>query len=119
VKKCLSRRDKNDKRPVLILVEDEGRFGRINSPRKCWAPSYLRPHSPREVIREYVYVYSAVCPSEGKLTSLILPRVDSQMMSLFLEHVSKEFAGYLIIMVVDRAGWHLSKKLVVAENILV
>jgi hypothetical protein len=86
----------------------------------------LRPNSPREVIREYVYVYSAVCPSEGKLTSLILPPADSQMMSLFLEHVFKEFAGpmdpdsdYLIIMVVDRAGWHLSKKLVMPENILV
>jgi len=102
---------------VLILVEDEGRFGRINSPRKCWAPSYLRPHSPREVIREYVYVYSAVCPSQGKLTSLILPRADSQMMSLFLEHVSKEFTGYFLIMVLDRAGWHLSKTLVTPENI--
>ena len=117
MKKCLSGRDKNDKRPVLILAEDEGRFGRINSPRRCWAPSYLRPNSPREVIREYVYVYSAVCPSQGKLTSLILPRADSQMMSLFLEHVSKEFTDYFLIMVLDRAGWHLSQKLVTPENI--
>lgn len=117
MKECLSARDKNDKRPILILFEDEGRFGRISTPRKCWAPPHSRPNSPRQVIREYMYVYSAVCPAEGKLTSLILPHADSQMMSLFLEHVSKEFANFFIILVADRAGWHLSKKLVLPENI--
>ena len=39
------------------------------------------------------------------------------MMSLFLDQVAKDFADYFIIMLVDRAGWHVSSKLKVPENI--
>ena len=49
--------------------------------------------------------------------SLILPKANSAMMSLFLEHVAQEYAGYFIVMQVDRAGWHGSKELVLPENI--
>ncbi len=49
--------------------------------------------------------------------SLILPKANSAMMSLFLAHVAREYAGYFIVMQVDRAGWHGSKELVVPENI--
>ncbi len=49
--------------------------------------------------------------------SLILPKANSAMMSLFLAHVAQEYAGYFIVMQVDRAGWHGSKELVVPENI--
>jgi len=40
----------------------------------------------------------------GKMTSLILPKANSEMMSLFLQQVSSDFADYFIIMLVDRAG---------------
>ena len=49
--------------------------------------------------------------------SLILPKANSEMMSLFLAQVGQEYAGYFIVMQVDRAGWHGSKSLVVPENI--
>ena len=45
------------------------------------------------------------------MTSLILPSADTEMMSLFLEHVSKTFAKYFVVMQVDRASWHHSKDL--------
>ena len=49
--------------------------------------------------------------------SLILPKANSAMMSLFLAHVGQAYAGYFIVMQGDRAGWHGSKELVVPENI--
>ena len=70
------------------MAEDEGRFGRVSIPRRAWAPPGVRPHSPRQVIREYSHVYAAVAPAEGKMTSLILPCADTEMLSLFLKHVS-------------------------------
>ncbi len=73
------------------MAEDEGRFGRISQPRRAWAPAGIRPRSPRQIVREYTYVYAAVAPHEGKMTSLILPRADTAMMNLFLEHVAKTF----------------------------
>jgi len=99
------------------MAEDEGRFGRISQPRRAWAPPGVRPRSPRQIVREYTYVYAAVAPEEGKMTSLILPRADTAMMNLFLEHVATTFEEYFIVMQVDQAGWHQAKELKVPENI--
>jgi hypothetical protein len=52
---------------------DEGRFGRISVPRRAWAPPGIQPRSPQQVVREYIYVYAALAPEVGKMTSLILP----------------------------------------------
>jgi hypothetical protein len=113
----IAERDPDDHRPVLLFTQDEARFGRISITKRSWAPSGMRPKSPRQVIRKYVYAYSAVCPALGKMTSLILPKANSEMMSLFLEQVSKDFAEYFIVMLVDRAGWHVSSRLKIPENI--
>jgi hypothetical protein len=99
------------------MAEDEGRFGRVSIPRRAWAPPGIRPRAPRQIVREYTYVYAAVAPAEGKLTSLILPTATTAMMQLFLEHVSHTFAAYFIVMQVDQAGWHQAKELIVPENI--
>ena len=68
---------------MLILAQDEGRFGRIDQPRRCWAPKPVRPTVPCQIGREFVYVFAAVCASLGRLTSLILPLANTEMMSLF------------------------------------
>ncbi len=99
------------------MAQDEGRFGRISSCRRAWAPPGVRPQAPRQVVREYSYVINAVAPALGTLTSLILPRVNTQMMQVFLQHVAQEYAAYFIVMQVDRAGWHQSKDLVLPDNI--
>lgn len=99
------------------MAQDEGCFGRISQPRRAWAPPGVRPRSPRQIVREYSYVYAAIAPAEGKMTSLILPHADTAMMNLFLEHVATTFAGYFIVMQVDQAGWHQAKDLQVPENI--
>lgn len=99
------------------MTQDEGRFGRVNIPRYSWAPMGIRPMVPRQVVREAFYVYSAVCPSSGELCSLLLPYANTEMMNLFLKHVSNEFSDKEIIMLVDGAGWHRSKDLVIPSNI--
>lgn len=99
------------------MTQDEGRFGRVNIPRSSWAPMGTRPLVPRQIVREAFYVYSAVCPSLGKMSSLILPYANTEMMNLFLANVSEEFIENEIIMLVDGAGWHKSKELKIPYNI--
>jgi hypothetical protein len=99
------------------MAQDEGRFGRISSPKRAWAPPGIRPKVPRQVIRESCYVYAAVAPEQGLMTSLILPSADTAMMNLFLAQVAQDFADYFIVMQVDQAGWHRAKDLQVPENI--
>lgn len=99
------------------MTQDEGRFGRVNIPKASWAPMGTRPVVAKQVVRESFYVYCAVAPSLGKLSALILPFGNTDMMNLFLENVSKEFNDYQIIMQVDGAGWHRSKSLRIPDNI--
>ena len=102
---------------MLKMAEDEGRFGRVSIPRRAWTPPGVRPRAPRQIVREYTYVYAAVAPAEGKMTALVLPTANTAMMRLFLEHVSRTFADYFIVIQVDRAGWHGAKALAVPDNI--
>lgn len=99
------------------MAQDEGRFGRISRPKRCWAPPGMRPSAPSQVVRESMYVFAAVAPSLGRLSTLVLPTANTAMMTLFLEHVSQAFASYFIVMQVDQAGWHRSKELSVPANI--
>lgn len=98
------------------MFQDESRFGRINEPRRCWAPPGIRPESCAQFVREYIYVYAAVSPHDGVLDSLILPEVNAEAMSIFLEEVSNRHPEDFIIMVLDGAGWHRAKALRVPSN---
>ena len=106
-------------RPLRLMFSDEARFGRVSDPRKCWGPDAIRPIVETELVREYTYAFAAVSPSDGKFVSLILPRANTWSMNLFLKTISKRFKKDFIILVVDRASWHKSKKLEVPENIMI
>ena len=99
------------------MTQDEGRFGRVNIPRSSWAPQGTRPEVAKQVVRQSFYVYCAVAPALGKISSLILPYGNTEMMNLFLENVSLDFKNNEIIMQVDGAGWHRSKGLKLPKNI--
>src|SRR5258708_28177893 len=51
------------------------------------------------------------------MTSLILPSADTEMMNLFLEHVSSTYAKYFVVMQVGQASWHGTKDLRIPDNI--
>jgi len=99
------------------MTQDEGRFGRVNIPKASWAPIGTRPNVAKQVVRQSFYVYCAVAPALGKISSLILPYGNTEMMNLFLENVSLDFKNNEIIMQVDGAGWHRSKELKIPDNI--
>ncbi len=117
VQQILQQRDPTDTRPVLVMVSDEGRFGRTGEITSCWCPPGFRPTVTRQQVRQYIYAYVAVAPAIGRMSSLILPHANTAMMNLFLKQVSIEFADYFIILQLDRAAWHRAKNLQVPENI--
>lgn len=106
-----------DKRPVKVLFEDEGIFGRINELKNCWAPHKMRPIVKFQLVRQFDYVFATVCPGSGETFSLILPDADSQMMNLFLAELSKHYSKFKLIIVSDQASWHKSKLLIMPDNI--
>ena len=65
----------------------------------------------------HTHVYSAVCPIDGDSFSLILPYANTEMMTIFLREFSEYSQKYRIVMVMDGASWHKSKKLELYDNI--
>jgi transposase len=104
---------------VKIFFQDESRFGCMTQLAKCYAPKGMRPQVAKQMRRDYLYVYGAVCPWDGENFSLIYPNVNSITMESFLEHFSEEYKDFRNIMVMDCAGWHHDKSLKQFENIRV
>jgi len=52
----------------------------------------------------------------GQLTALILPYANSQMMTLCLAQVAAELAASFMVMLGDRAGWHMSHQRTIPTN---
>lgn len=98
------------------MFQDEGRFGRLSRPARCWAPKGIRPIVKNRLVREYTYAFAAISPKDGAMDSLILPFVNAETMSLFLRTVADRHPDDFILMVLDGAGWHKAGELVVPQN---
>ena len=72
---------------MRLMFQDEGRFGLLGKPRRCWAPTGVRPVVGARLVRKFNYAFAAVSPHDGVMDSLILPWVNAQTMSLFLATV--------------------------------
>jgi len=100
-----------------LMFQDEAGFGRINKPKRCWCRKGIRPVVPCHRIREYLYAYGAVSPSDGSMFSLVMPHCNTASMNIFLEQLSKAYPDDYILLVADNAAWHKSKGLFVPDNI--
>jgi putative transposase len=103
-------------KPLRVMFQDEGRFGRISDARHCWAPAGVRPEVPLQIVREYTYAFVALSPHDGIMDSLVLPEVNTKMMSLFLSEVASRHQDECILMFMDQAGWHRAGDLKIPEN---
>jgi hypothetical protein len=105
-------------RPIEIWFCDEARVGQKNKITRRWAPRGTRPSAPSDQRTQSAYIFGAICPAEGKAAGLILPRCTTQAMALHLEEISLAIApGHHAVLMLDQAGWHLSPKLKVPDNI--
>ncbi len=117
VQEALADRPEADRRPIVIMAADEGRFGRLGQVMRAWCGPGIRPEAGQQLVREYLYSFVAVAPALGMMTALVLPYSNTQMMNLFLKQVADEFAEYFIVMQVDGAAYHTGQDLVIPENI--
>jgi len=76
----------------------------------------MRPIHQKQIVREYFYVFAAVCPKKGEITALILPDCNTEMMNKFLKEVSRVYKNNHVIMQIDGAGWHTTKNLKIPFN---
>ena len=63
----------------------------------------MRPKVAAQLIREYVYLYGAVCPKDGTCVYLIMPTSDTACFQAFLDMLSRRFRRENVLLVVDGA----------------
>lgn len=89
-----------------------------NGITRRWARRGTRPSAPHDQRTASAYLFDAICPKEGEGTALVLHYCDTAAMSLHLAEVAGVVAADAhAVMLVDRAGWHMSRQLKVRPNI--
>jgi transposase len=83
-----------------------------------WARRGSRPRQPADQRYESAYLFGAICPARGTGAGLALPYADTGAMQLHLDEISRTVArGAHAVLLLDRAGWHTSRHLVVPKNL--
>ena len=98
--------------------QDEARIGQKNGLVRQWARRGTRPRQPADQRYDNAYLFGAICPARGVGAALALPYADTDMMQLHLDEISSNVAkGAHAVVLLDRAGWHITSKLDMPENI--
>jgi transposase len=63
------------------------------------------------------YLYSAVELGKGEHFTLEISHVNTNCMNVYLEELAKAYPRDEILLVMDGAGWHRSKELIIPKNI--
>jgi transposase len=103
-----------------VFFMDEARFGQQGTTTRIWARTGSRPTAVKQTKYEWVYLYAAVEPATGHSVALQAPLVSTGTMSVFLKMLSDDLGrNDEAVLIMDQAGWHKSKDLVVPENVTI
>jgi hypothetical protein len=100
-----------------LFFFDESRFCTHSKVGHGWFKKGSRTPVRIKLGFQNFYVYSSINPTTGEDFTLMMPSVDTVCFNIYLEEFSKLLSDRKIIMVVDGAGWHKSKDLVMPANI--
>lgn len=105
---------------LRVFFQDESRFGQQGTITTVWARRGSRPTAVRQTEYQYLWVLGAVCPETGRGEGLLSPRLNTQVVQVFLREFSATVAADEHAVVLwDGAGFHTSPKLQVPGNITV
>ena len=105
------------KRDEEVYFFDESRFGTHSKVGHAWYKRGIRTPVKVKLGYESFYLYSAVNPKTGRDFTLLLPKVNTQGMNIFLDQFSRTLGGKKAVIVMDGAPWHRSKSLVIPVNL--
>ena len=103
---------------IEIWWQDEARVGQKTKITRRWAKRGTRPRALKDQRTKSAWIFGAICPARGVGAALVLPRCNTQAMQWHLDAISFQVTpGAQAILIVDRAGWHTTDKLITPPNI--
>jgi len=99
---------------------DEARFGQQGTTTRMWARTGTRPTAVKQTRYEWVYMYAAVEPATGASVALQAPHVNTGTMTVFMKMLGDALGPHdHAVLIMDQAGWHKARALVVPANITI
>jgi len=111
---------KYPKADIEVWCQDEQRLGLQPKIRRVWTPVGEQPIASVKTQYQWLWLYGFVHPESGETYFWILPHVNTELFSLVLADLAREFdlnQNKRILLVKDQAGWHTSDNLVLPEGI--
>src|SRR5687768_16343774 len=103
---------------VELWFADQARIGQKGRVTHVWYQKGVRPRGVREQRFASVQLFGAACPERGTGVALVLPEVSTVAMNTFLVELARAVPSDThAVLVLDRAGWHLSADLAVPTNL--
>jgi transposase len=110
--------ERHPDKEVEVWHQDEARFGQKGTLTRVWARRGSRPRRVRQDGRESLYVLTAVCAASGAAVGLVMPELNTAVVNLFLQELSRRLApGVHAVLLWDNAGHHTGGGLVVPANV--
>src|SRR5512143_3987227 len=107
-----------EKRPVRSWSQDESRLGLHTITRRLLTLPGVKQVGPMQWQFEAFYLYGAVEPLTGESFFLEFSSLDTVCFQTFLKEFSKTYPNSLNILQVDNASFHLTKKLIIPDNVI-
>ncbi len=93
-------------------------MGQQGTLTRIWAKRGSRPRAMRDTRYQWAYIFGAVCPGRATAAGLVLPFANTEAMNRHLAEIARTVApGAHAVLVLDGAGWHGARHLVVPDNI--
>jgi transposase len=108
-----------DETPDLTLAQIAGAIVARGGPKvtRRWAARGTRPFALKDQRTASAYIFGAICPALGKATGLVLPFCNTEAMELHLQEIALAVQpGAHAVLFADQAGWHVTAKLKLLEN---
>lgn len=103
---------------IELWFMDEARIGQKGWVTHVWYQKGTRPGGVLEYRFVCAHLFGAVCPERDAGVALVLPEVSTAAMNLFLAECATAVpVGTRAVLVLDRAGWHISGDLSVPANL--
>ena len=105
--------------PIEIWFQDEARIGQKNGIVSQWAKTGTRPRQPADQRHENAYLFEAICPARGTGAAIASPWVNTEAMQAHVDETARKVAsGAHAALIMDRAAWHATSKLVMPTHIM-
>lgn len=105
---------------IELWTLDEHRIGLKPIIKRVWGKKGIKEKATVNHRYEWVYIYAYVQPETGKTIWQILSTVNVESFNASLNDFAKNVEaekGKQIVLIMDRAGWHMSKEIKIPQGI--